>query len=199
MRSDPRRQNWLAPVPRTWRNRIWNPIYSDLEARTLASGHHGAVFHWCKPYLLNLWVVGLAAPMNHKPILSIFSSNEDSVMKLTLPNRALLGHTTAAPDIRSPCCISCWTLKNDHAPYYAPQPSHVSIQDPDAPTLSVNAIDARYDFANAMLQLVDEGDIDVGNKWFSDEAYFNLDGFVNKQNWRIWGTENPHVAVPSSL
>ncbi|GBM61424.1 hypothetical protein AVEN_70781-1 [Araneus ventricosus] len=50
-----------------------------------------------------------------------------------------------------------------------------------------------------MLQLVDEGDIDVGNIWFSDEAYFNLDGFVNKQNWRIWGTENPHVAVPSSL
>ncbi|GBM16147.1 hypothetical protein AVEN_163161-1 [Araneus ventricosus] len=65
--------------------------------------------------------------------------------------------------------------------------------------LSVNAIDARYDFANTMLQLVDEGDIDVGNIWFSDEAYFNLDGFVNKQSWSIWGTENPHVAVPSSL
>ncbi|GBL89968.1 hypothetical protein AVEN_178379-1 [Araneus ventricosus] len=61
--------------------------------------------------------------------------------------------------------------------------------------LSVNAIDARYDFANAMLQLVDEGDVDVGKIWFSDEAYFNLDGFVNKQNWYIWGTENPHVAV----
>ncbi|GBO34651.1 hypothetical protein AVEN_27957-1 [Araneus ventricosus] len=50
-----------------------------------------------------------------------------------------------------------------------------------------------------MLQLVDEGDIDVGNIWFSDEAYLNLDGFVNKRNCRIWGTENPHVAVPSSL
>ncbi|GBM52615.1 hypothetical protein AVEN_16730-1 [Araneus ventricosus] len=49
-----------------------------------------------------------------------------------------------------------------------------------------------------MMQLVDEGDIDVGNIWFLDEAYFNLDGFVNKQNWRIWGTENPHVAVSSS-
>ncbi|GBN95091.1 hypothetical protein AVEN_109477-1 [Araneus ventricosus] len=64
--------------------------------------------------------------------------------------------------------------------------------------LSVKAIDARYDFANAMLQLVDEGDIDVGNIWFSEEAYFNFDGFVNKQNWRIWRTRNPHVAVPSS-
>ncbi|GBO28265.1 hypothetical protein AVEN_178314-1 [Araneus ventricosus] len=65
--------------------------------------------------------------------------------------------------------------------------------------LNVNAIDARYDFGNAMLQLVNEGDIDVGNIWFSDEAYFNLDGFVNKQNWRFWGTENPHIAVLSSL
>ncbi|GBN32900.1 hypothetical protein AVEN_231834-1 [Araneus ventricosus] len=65
--------------------------------------------------------------------------------------------------------------------------------------LSVNAIDALYDFVSAVLQLVGEDDIDDGNIWFSDEAYFNLDGFVNKQNWRIWGTENLHVAVPSSL
>ncbi|GBM69368.1 hypothetical protein AVEN_272186-1 [Araneus ventricosus] len=50
-----------------------------------------------------------------------------------------------------------------------------------------------------MLKLVDEVDIDVGNIWFSDETYFNLDGFLNKQNWRIWGTENPDVAVRSSL
>ncbi|GBN68733.1 hypothetical protein AVEN_133821-1 [Araneus ventricosus] len=46
--------------------------------------------------------------------------------------------------------------------------------------LSVNAVDTRYDFANAMLQLVDERDIDVRNIWFSDEAYFNFDGLVNK-------------------
>ncbi|GBL80112.1 hypothetical protein AVEN_29106-1 [Araneus ventricosus] len=63
-------------------------------------------------------------------------------------------------------------------------------------SLNVNAIDTRYDFANAALQLVDEGGIDVGNIWFSDEAYFNLDGFVNKQNWPIWGTENPHAGRP---
>ncbi|GBM52787.1 hypothetical protein AVEN_34200-1 [Araneus ventricosus] len=65
--------------------------------------------------------------------------------------------------------------------------------------LSVNAIDARYDFANTMLQLVDECDIDVGKIWFSDEAYFNLDGLVHRQNYRIWGNENPHVALRSSL
>ena len=26
---------------------------------------------------------------------------------------------------------------------------------------------------------------------FSDEAHFDLGGYVNKQNCRIWGTENP--------
>ena len=30
---------------------------------------------------------------------------------------------------------------------------------------------------------------------FSDEAHFDLDGYVNKQNCRIWGTENPHAYI----
>ena len=28
---------------------------------------------------------------------------------------------------------------------------------------------------------------------FSDEAHFDLGGYVNKQNYRIWGTENQHA------
>jgi hypothetical protein len=28
---------------------------------------------------------------------------------------------------------------------------------------------------------------------FSDEAHFQLDGYVNTQNCRIWGAENPRV------
>ena len=28
---------------------------------------------------------------------------------------------------------------------------------------------------------------------FSDETHFDLGGYVNKQNWRIWGTEKPHA------
>ena len=30
---------------------------------------------------------------------------------------------------------------------------------------------------------------------FSDESYFDLGGYVNKQNCRIWGTENPNAYI----
>ena len=33
----------------------------------------------------------------------------------------------------------------------------------------------------------------------SDEAHFHLDGFVNRQNCRIWGSENPHVIVEKQM
>ena len=36
--------------------------------------------------------------------------------------------------------------------------------------------------------------VDFGKKTiFTDEAHFNLGGYVNKQNCNIWGTENPHA------
>jgi len=34
---------------------------------------------------------------------------------------------------------------------------------------------------------------------FSDEAHFQLNGYVNKQNCRIWGTENPQVIQQLSM
>ena len=34
---------------------------------------------------------------------------------------------------------------------------------------------------------------------FSDEAHFHFGGYVNKQNCRIWGTENPHVVVEKPM
>ena len=33
----------------------------------------------------------------------------------------------------------------------------------------------------------------IHNLIMSDEAHFQLNGFVNKQNCRIWATENPRV------
>ena len=39
-------------------------------------------------------------------------------------------------------------------------------------------------------------DADFVNKIiFSDEAHFDLGGYVNKQNCRIWGTENSHACI----
>ena len=42
-------------------------------------------------------------------------------------------------------------------------------------------------------------DVDFGKKIiFSDEAHFDLDGYVNQQNCRICGPENTHAYVPHS-
>ena len=30
-------------------------------------------------------------------------------------------------------------------------------------------------------------------KFSCDEAYFTLNGYINKQNYRIWGSGNPHI------
>ncbi|GFV29182.1 uncharacterized protein TNCV_4602141 [Trichonephila clavipes] len=35
--------------------------------------------------------------------------------------------------------------------------------------------------------------------WFSDEAHFWLNGYVNKQNCRIWSEANPQVYVDTPL
>ena len=34
---------------------------------------------------------------------------------------------------------------------------------------------------------------------FSDEAHFDLDEYVNKQNCRTWGTENPHAYIEKPM
>ena len=37
--------------------------------------------------------------------------------------------------------------------------------------------------------------ISAKKKVFSYEAHFDLGGYINKQNIRIWGTENPHAYI----
>ena len=34
---------------------------------------------------------------------------------------------------------------------------------------------------------------------FSGEAHFDLGGYVNKRNCRIWGTENPHAYIEKPM
>ncbi|GBM19052.1 hypothetical protein AVEN_172514-1 [Araneus ventricosus] len=58
--------------------------------------------------------------------------------------------------------------------------------------IPVRAVQQRVDFANQMLTMIDSEGFDVGCIWFTDEAHFPLNGFVNKQNWQFWGSENPY-------
>lgn len=48
-------------------------------------------------------------------------------------------------------------------------------------------ISSRLSFAQWMLRNIGLTDV----IWFSDEAHFTLDGHVNKQNMRFWGTSKP--------
>ena len=34
---------------------------------------------------------------------------------------------------------------------------------------------------------------------FLDKAHFDLGGYVNKLNYRIWGTENPHAYIEKPM
>ncbi|GBM23650.1 hypothetical protein AVEN_117398-1 [Araneus ventricosus] len=47
--------------------------------------------------------------------------------------------------------------------------------------------------------MIDNEGFDVGCIWFADEAHFHLNGFVNKQNGRFWGSENPHLCEETPL
>lgn len=54
----------------------------------------------------------------------------------------------------------------------------------------------RREFTNWIL----EQPADFANKIiFSDEAHFHLDGFVNRQNCRIWGSENPRMIYQKAM
>lgn len=63
---------------------------------------------------------------------------------------------------------------------------------------SAAATNANETFTNTMLQQPDDAEVDVENIWFSNETYFSLEGYFNK-NCHIWESENLHVDVPSFL
>ncbi len=57
----------------------------------------------------------------------------------------------------------------------------------------------RVDFCEWALRKIAENDDFLDNVWFSDEAHFHQNGYVNSQNARIWGTVNPRAAVQVAL
>ncbi|GBO33133.1 hypothetical protein AVEN_103551-1 [Araneus ventricosus] len=63
----------------------------------------------------------------------------------------------------------------------------------------IKAVGQRFDFANEILTMIDNEGFDFGYIWFTDEAHFHLNGFVNKPNWRFWGSENPHLCEDKPL
>jgi hypothetical protein len=50
---------------------------------------------------------------------------------------------------------------------------------------------SRVNFCNWMLQSIYDGEIDPNLIFFSDEAWFYLNGEVNTQNSRYWSDSNP--------
>lgn len=65
--------------------------------------------------------------------------------------------------------------------------------------LTDHDVERRFNFANVMIEKIERWELDPTMIWFTDEAHFHLRGFVNKQNWRHWGSENPHIAVAKPL
>ncbi|GBM07331.1 hypothetical protein AVEN_198108-1 [Araneus ventricosus] len=65
--------------------------------------------------------------------------------------------------------------------------------------IPIKVVRQRFDFANEILIMIDNEGFDVGCIWFTDKAHFHLNGFVNKQNWRFWGSENPHMCEGKPL
>ena len=57
--------------------------------------------------------------------------------------------------------------------------------------LKPNDHSERRNFAEWVLGMQQVDENFVSNLMFSDEAHLDLMGGVNKQNWRIWMTENP--------
>ena len=50
----------------------------------------------------------------------------------------------------------------------------------------------RFEFANRIINMIEDGSIDIDKIIFTDECHYHMEGFVNKQNWRHWGSEPPN-------
>jgi hypothetical protein len=53
--------------------------------------------------------------------------------------------------------------------------------------------------AVGLYSLVVEGEIDLQLAFFSDEAWFHLQGYVNTQNNRYWSSQYPHLTHEALL
>lgn len=57
----------------------------------------------------------------------------------------------------------------------------------------------RRTFVNWLFEKLNENNAFFNKIIFSDEAHFQLGGYVNKQNCRIWGSQNPQTVLEKPL
>jgi hypothetical protein len=65
--------------------------------------------------------------------------------------------------------------------------------------LSEDEIARRYAFARRHAVLLEDSSGVLNVTWFSDEAHFHLDGYVNKKNVRFWASENLRLTVANPV
>jgi DNA-binding transcriptional MocR family regulator len=59
--------------------------------------------------------------------------------------------------------------------------------------------DKRMTYCHWFQTFIDENPGILDYTWFSDEAWLHLSGYVNSQNTRLWGSENPHALFEEPL
>ncbi|XP_057335141.1 uncharacterized protein LOC130673942 [Microplitis mediator] len=57
----------------------------------------------------------------------------------------------------------------------------------------------RIEFCKTITEMFEAEELDEKMIISSDEAHFWMNGYVNKQNYRFWGTENPNISLAKSL
>lgn len=65
--------------------------------------------------------------------------------------------------------------------------------------LTTHDIERRANFATIMQGSIENNLIRADQIIFTDEAHFWMGGYVNSQNYRHWGTSNPHYTVSKEL
>ena len=53
----------------------------------------------------------------------------------------------------------------------------------------------RVEFSRQMAERIENDPDLLENLIFTDEAHVELSGYINKQNWRFWAFENPHMYI----
>ena len=59
--------------------------------------------------------------------------------------------------------------------------------------------DRRMEFAEIMLEKMEEDEDFIDNIWWSDEATFKLNGHINRHNCVYWAEANPHVIIEKDV